>query len=102
MCTQVRTLKDNLPLSFILPIKHNLWYVADSYISNRPDFENRLLYEQNMYEKTGEKGYAILLREAVDTVGEEKTLREIQIYLKNGKDSRSPEEFFEALKGDGK
>lgn len=96
-CLQLRTLTDDFPLALVEDEKQNFFKVLRSYRDNRPDFESRLYSEKGDYSKSGEKGMAMLLDEAIAKLGEDAVLESSETYIRNSSDHRGAKEFLREL-----
>lgn len=96
VCDQIRILFREYSESLVGNKKQSLFSVYNLYTEYHDDFENRLMYEREVY-TDGESGLAMTLQDAIDRIGEEEVLKKLEDYFKDNSDTRSYEEFFSSL-----
>lgn len=93
---QLRILSRDYPQCLVENRKQSLYSLYQLYTKYHSDFENRLIYEREVY-ADGESGLAMMLQDAVERLGEEEVLAKLENYFNNNSDTRNHEEFFSDL-----
>lgn len=102
VCRQIRSLSMTYPKCLVANKKQSLFILYNTYVNYHSDFDNRLIYEKDVYSDDN-PGLAMMLQNAIDAASEDEVLKKIEEYLNDDSDTRDYEEALSSLiqvKGD--